>query len=526
MPLRDLRPDDPATLGDYRLRGRLGEGGMGVVYLAFGPDEDAVAVKTLTAGADDDARARMRREAELLASVTTERVAALRGSDTDAAVPWLAMRYVSGPSLADADVPMADAQLRQLAEGLAEGLIALHAANIIHRDVKPGNIILTHGGPVLVDLGIARTSAMTQLTRAGMVIGSPMWMAPEQLLGREVTTATDVWGWGAVLTYAATGRGPFGEGPIEALAYRIPHDEPDLTGVPPWLRELVVPALAKSPTARPAAPALLSGRVSSTKLFAGSFDTDYERAATTSGGPGTGGFSQVSGPTAFHTGTARSKSRSAALPIVAAVATLALIAVLVILAPRQNTTAGTPLAQPALATTTTSEAANEDTPETSKAPETDGGSASPTSEAETTSAAPPTTQDSPAFDAPWSVKAGASPPAFPTKVDGYTLVDTIKDTPRAFTGTEWTTVTDFPLTMNGCDRQRFYIRWRALNREAVVESTLLNAADEVAGDTAKGTAGWMSSDGCGQPAFRMPAAAGESTLTDVVVEAQRWEASI
>lgn len=257
MALHGLLPGDPVTLGPYELRGRLGAGGMGVVYLGFGPDGQAVAVKTLPGSASTESRERMRREARVLGSLNSPGVASLLAADTDAGTPWLALAYVSGPSLLEATTPLRPAPLRQFAHGLAEALSVLHQAGITHRDVKPANVILTFDGPVLVDLGIARTQDMTSMTQAGTVIGSAGWMSPEQLRGKAEGPASDVWGWGAVLVYAATGRPPFGEGALEAIAWRIQSLEPDLEGVPGWLVPAVRGALAKDPAARPPARELL-----------------------------------------------------------------------------------------------------------------------------------------------------------------------------------------------------------------------------------------------------------------------------
>ncbi|MDP9241368.1 MAG: serine/threonine protein kinase, partial [Actinomycetota bacterium] len=265
MALHGLRPDDPSKLGPYELRGRLGAGGMGVVYLGFGADGEAVAVKTLPGSASADSRERMRREARVLASVDFPGVARLVTADPDAGNPWLALAYISGPSLLEATKPLRDAPLRQFAHGLAEALTALHAVGVTHRDVKPANVILTFDGPVLVDLGIARTEDMATMTQAGTVIGSAGWMSPEQLRGRAEGPPSDVWGWGAVLVYAATGRPPFGEGALEALAWRIQSLEPDLDGVPDWLLPAVKGALTKDSASRPAARDLFPDTASATR---------------------------------------------------------------------------------------------------------------------------------------------------------------------------------------------------------------------------------------------------------------------
>ncbi|MEP6696913.1 MAG: protein kinase [Pseudonocardiales bacterium] len=267
MALHGLRPDDPAKLGPYELRGRLGAGGMGVVYLGFAPDGEAVAVKSLPGAASADSRERMRREARVLRSLNFPRVAGLVAADTDAATPWLALPYISGPSLLEAATPLRDAPLRQFAHGLAEALAVLHGAGVTHRDVKPANVILTFDGPVLVDLGIARTEDMATMTQAGTVIGSVGWMSPEQLHGKAAGPASDVWGWGAVVVYAATGRAPFGEGTLEALAWRIQSHEPDLEGVPDWLLPALRRALVKDPAARPPARELFAATESRAPAF-------------------------------------------------------------------------------------------------------------------------------------------------------------------------------------------------------------------------------------------------------------------
>lgn len=264
MALHGLRPDDPSKLGPYELRGRLGAGGMGVVYLGFGADGEAVAVKTLPGSASADSRERMRREARVLASVDFPRVASLVAADTDASSPWLALAYISGPSLLEAAKPLRDAPLRQFAHGLAEALAALHAVGVTHRDVKPANVILTFDGPVLVDLGIARTEDMATMTQAGTVIGSAGWMSPEQLRGTAEGPSSDVWGWGAVVVYAATGRPPFGDGALEALAWRIQSLEPDFDSAPDWLMPAVKGALTKDPAGRPPARDLFRNTAAAT----------------------------------------------------------------------------------------------------------------------------------------------------------------------------------------------------------------------------------------------------------------------
>jgi serine/threonine protein kinase len=472
---------------------------MGVVYLAFGPGQTAVAVKALAIAADGDARARIRREAELLASIKSPSIAGFVDADVEAALPWLAMNYISGPSLAEVSTPLPDPQLRQLASGLSNALATLHESDIVHRDVKPSNVILTHAGPVLVDLGIARTSAMTVVTRAGTVIGSPLWMAPEQLTGKPISAATDVWAWGIVLAFAATGRAPFGDGPIEALAWRILHSEADLQGVPDWLHRTVTAALSKESTQRPQARQLHgsarhAGTVPQSTVPSAARDLTYSATAIERG--------------KF---TRRPSRKVTALAISAGGLVIALVAVLTVVLASQDT--GSPGSAHA-PTITTSQLA--------------GSTPSPTSSAMAQSST--TTQDAGVAEDSEQVlafPAGTTPPPFPAKVSGYTLENAWRDTPRAFQGAEWTTLYEFPATMNGCSQQRFYIRWRSVNPNATIEASLISSFDEILlHGPAPGAAGWMSSYGCAQPAFRFITSTDDSSLSDIVVEVQQWEISV
>jgi eukaryotic-like serine/threonine-protein kinase len=252
----DLLPEDPTGFGPYRLIGRLGDGGMGRVYLAVGPDSRMAAVKTLTVPPEPVALHRMSREVAALQAVTHPRLARLLDHDLAAPAPWLAMQYAAGPALHERALPLTGAALDRFASGLADALAALHAAGIVHRDLKPSNVVLGLDGPVLVDLGIAQHANATALTQVGTVIGSPGWLAPEQLRGLAITPAADVWGWGALVALAATGRPAFGGGDPRGLGWRVLNLEPDLDGVPePWL-PLVTAALRKDPAARPSSVTL------------------------------------------------------------------------------------------------------------------------------------------------------------------------------------------------------------------------------------------------------------------------------
>ena len=264
--MRELQPEDPQLIGPYRLRGRLGAGGMGRVYLGLSPGGRAVAVKVIRADLAQDAefRARFRREVGVARRVSGLFTAPVIDADVESPVPWLATAYVRGPSLADAvseHGPLPAASVLVLARGLAEGLSAIHAAGVVHRDLKPANVLLAEDGPRLIDFGISRAVEASALTHTGLVVGSPGFMSPEQAEGREVGPPSDVFSLGAVLAFAATGQGPFGSGSTPALVYRVVYSAPQLDLVPAEVRPLIDRCLAKDPARRPTAHDLLSGAV-------------------------------------------------------------------------------------------------------------------------------------------------------------------------------------------------------------------------------------------------------------------------
>ncbi|MGV9522906.1 protein kinase domain-containing protein [Streptomyces griseus] len=256
--MRPLTSEDPRTVGPYRTLVRLGAGGMGVVYLARSAGGTLVAVKVIRAehAADPGFRARFRREAEAAARITGPWVVPVLGADTEAHEPWLATAFVPGPSLAEvvgAGGALPEATVRALGSRLAAALVAVHEAGLIHRDVKPGNVLLALDGPRLIDFGIARHEGATTLTTSGAVIGTPGYLAPEQASAAPPGPPADVFSLGCVLGYAAAGRPPFGEGGGAGALFRTIHEEPDLTGVPPGLAPLIAACLAKDPAARPTA---------------------------------------------------------------------------------------------------------------------------------------------------------------------------------------------------------------------------------------------------------------------------------
>jgi serine/threonine protein kinase len=260
---RELQPDDPQSIGPYRLVGQLGQGGMGRVFLGVSPGGRPVAVKAIRAelAADPEFRARFGREVAAARRVSGVFTAQVVDADVDGPVAWMATAYVPGPSLAEAvdtHGPLPDASLLALAAGLAESLNAIHAVGVVHRDLKPSNVLLAEDGPRVIDFGISRATESTMLTQAGLVVGSPGFMSPEQAMGSDVGAPSDIFNLGAVLAFAATGEGPFGTGTTAALLYRVVHGAPSLDLVPPTVRPLIEHCLAKDPRQRPTANGLLA----------------------------------------------------------------------------------------------------------------------------------------------------------------------------------------------------------------------------------------------------------------------------
>jgi serine/threonine protein kinase len=256
MTMMRLRREDPRAVGSFRLHRRLGAGGMGVVYLGSDKRGQRVALKVIRPelAEDPEFRSRFAREVSAASRIRGGCTARLVAADIEAERPWLATQYVPGPSLYDKvgdEGPLPASEVAAIGAALAEGLVAVHEAGVVHRDLKPSNILLSPKGPRIIDFGIAWATGASTLTHVGTAVGSPGFLAPEQVRGVPVTPATDVFALGATLAYAATADSPFGHGSSEVMLYRVVHEEPDLRAVPQSLTLLIASCLAKDPEDRP-----------------------------------------------------------------------------------------------------------------------------------------------------------------------------------------------------------------------------------------------------------------------------------
>lgn len=256
MAMMRLRREDPRVVGSFRLHRRLGAGGMGVVYLGSDRRGQRVALKVIRPdlAEDQEFRSRFAREVSAARRIRGGCTARLVAADLEAERPWFATQYVPGPSLHDKVAeggPLQAADVATIGAALSEGLVAVHEAGVVHRDLKPSNILLSPKGPRIIDFGIAWATGASTLTHVGTAVGSPGFLAPEQVRGAAVTPATDVFALGATLAYAATADSPFGHGSSEVMLYRVVHEEPQLYGVPDALAPLVQACLAKDPEERP-----------------------------------------------------------------------------------------------------------------------------------------------------------------------------------------------------------------------------------------------------------------------------------
>ena len=254
--MESLAAGDPWQVGAYRLQARLGSGGMGQVFLGYSPAGRPVAVKVIypELAKDPMFRIRFRREVAAAKAVSGAYTAPVMAAGPDDDPPWLATAFVPGPSLADAIAaagPLPEASLWKLTAGLVEALQAVHAAGLVHRDLKPGNVLLATDGPRVIDFGISAAFEGTRMTSTGLIVGTPSFMSPEQAEGARVGPESDVFSLGCVIVFAATGASAFGDGQLASVLYRVVHTQPALDGVPGGLREVAAACLAKAPADRP-----------------------------------------------------------------------------------------------------------------------------------------------------------------------------------------------------------------------------------------------------------------------------------
>ncbi|GAA0913637.1 serine/threonine-protein kinase [Nonomuraea longicatena] len=299
-----LAADDPRRLGEYDLVSRLGEGGQGIVYLGRGPSGEQVAVKLLHQAlvADPQARDRFLREVAVAQRVARFCTAPVLHADLEGSRPYIVSEYVPGPSLrqlVDREGPRRGAALERLAISTATALAAIHRAGILHRDFKPANVLMGPEGPVVIDFGIARALDAPGATATGMAMGTPSYLAPEQLSGAPVSEAADVFAWGVTMVFAASGKPAFGADSIPVVMNRILNAEPEIIGLDGAMAELVARCLSKDPAVRPSANEIivfLTGQpvpkaaVEPTPGFTGAVpDSSGMGGAQGAGAPGPGG---------------------------------------------------------------------------------------------------------------------------------------------------------------------------------------------------------------------------------------------
>ncbi len=351
MPPKPLEPGDPLRLGRFELLGRLGEGGQGIVYLGRGtnPGEDRVAVKVLRSTVDATVLERLARELDAIHQVQPFVTAGVIEASAEGDRRFVVSEFIDGPSLqerVDARGPLPEGDLQRLAVGTATALTAIHGAGVMHRDFKPANVLLGPDGPRVVDFGIARLNDAATITSG--LIGTPSYVAPEQLAGMRPTSAVDVFAWALTMIFAATGRLAFGADSVPAVMHRIMYEEPDLSGLPPSLRTIVRESLAKDPARRPTARDLLLRLVDPSAQRTSA--APVGPAAPVDSAPATGPLPPLADPTISGPGPARfpgpgpAPARLRRGPILGAVgAAVAGVAVLGIVLLTQRSPSGPPV---------------------------------------------------------------------------------------------------------------------------------------------------------------------------------------
>jgi serine/threonine protein kinase len=297
LPLRDT---DPREVGNYRLLGRLGEGGQGVVFLAVGPTGSHAAVKLLSPTTDPQVRSRFLKEVAAAQRVARFCTAQVLDAGIFERRPFIVTEYVDGPSLIEVVEqlgPRGGAALERIAIATLTALGAVHAAGMVHRDFKPGNVLLGPDGPVVIDFGLAAVPGMTTAGPSGHVaVGTPAFMAPEQLAGTRVTAAADMWSWGVTMVFAGTGELPFRGDSLTATAFAILHSEPRVGRLPEPLGSLIYRCLSKDPAQRPSARDALAELVAAGALLVGPMPPVASPLATDAGEEASDSWTTQSGP--------------------------------------------------------------------------------------------------------------------------------------------------------------------------------------------------------------------------------------
>ena len=516
-----LRGADPRRLGEWELIRRLGAGGMGVVYLARREGHYA-AVKVISGelAADAAFRSRFEREVRLCERVASPYVAEVIDADPTGEVPWLAMEYVAGPTLlqrVNSDGPLSPRALQQLAIGTAGALASIHAVGVVHRDLKPSNVILTADGPVVIDFGVAAAADATTLTSTGTSLGSPGWMAPEQIRGEPVTAAADIFAWGALVAFAATARPPYGTGRAEAVAYRVVHEAPDLAGMHGQIASLAHAALTADRTQRPSSSDLIAG------LTAG---TDGPEPATAV----VAATAAQAAPTvvAATPQAQRVDSRRVRRVFVGSAFTLVVLVGAVAAFLVGQSMRGVPDQPASESSTTTPSAAEEASDNTVE-------SAAPPRETLATAEhemAPIPTSSNDFEPIVITVPHGTDPPGIPDELDGWRPSDAMQsETIRVFEYEEYSLSYEIGLSTNSCSDQLWTARWRMTNDgidvKAAVEFRALveepGATPEQLANAGVSGAGYMAGFGCETPVFAWSgSSSGSGNLGDLVIEWQEW----
>jgi serine/threonine protein kinase len=518
-----LRDGDPRRLGDWELVGRLGAGGMGVVYLGRRNDRFA-AVKVISSGlaADPSFIARFEREVRLCEKVRSPFVAELVAADPIADTPWLATEYVSGPTLfqrVTAEGALGSRALHQLAVGAAGALVAIHAVGVVHRDLKPSNVILTADGPVVIDFGVAAAGDATTLTSVGAALGSPGWMAPEQIRGEPVSAAADVFAWGALVAFAATGRAPFGAGRPEALAYRVVHEAPDLEGMTGDLAGIARVALSPEPAHRPTSTGLVE------LLAAGASGVPSPVPRTAIDGTAVQSLALRPSEDSVTSASTRPTGKVvAAVAIVVVVLSVAAGVAFEFGRRARETSPETVAANEPVASVTTV-APNEPVQSTSEV------DVNPTEPVEVSTLIPNGSEE----DIVITVPHGADPPDMPTGLEGWRPIGPLNSGEiRVFEGEGYAYNSEIGPSRNSCGDGLWTARWRSRNdaitvRAALEYQDLAGASSDIPEQLATaeaGGAGYVAGFICQTPIFAWGNGQDASTLVDVVIEWQEWEPAV